>query len=128
MPVADLRFGIPDIELGSVSGTRINPSSFAGHELIVLFCPADAAAAAAEIAAYQRYSAEFADRDAWLLAFADDLGEITVNGVGRVLTIPDPHRHAWVAFRNTTSHPEEFAGTSGATFLFKRGGGLHRYW
>jgi len=128
MNAAELKFGIPDIDLGCISGTRINPSSFAGHELIVLFCPSDANAAAREIAAYHRYSIEFANRDAWLLTFADESGDIKADGLGRVLTIPDPNRHAWVAFCNATAHPEVFDRSSGATFLFMRGGGLHRYW
>jgi hypothetical protein len=128
MATLNLKFGIPDIELGCASGTKINPSSFAGHELIVLFCPADSSQAAQEIAAYQRHRDEFASRDAWLLTFADDCEDIAVDGVGRVLTIPDRDRHAWVAFRNATPHPEEFDRESGAVFLFTRGGGLHRYW
>lgn len=128
MASRDLTFGIPDIELGCTSGTKINPSSFAGHELIALFCPLNAGAAAQEIAAYLHHSAEFARRDAWLLTFAESCADIAVDGETRVLTIPDPDRHAWAAFRNLSAHPEEMDRSSGATFLFTRGGGLHRYW
>jgi hypothetical protein len=123
-----LKYGIPDIELGCAAGTKINPSCFAGHELIALFCPLDAGAAAQEIEAYRRHSASFVERDAWLLTFADQCSDASVDGPARVLTIPDRDRHAWVAFRDLTGHSEEFDRSSGATFLFTRGGGLHRYW
>jgi len=128
MNSTDSKFGIPSIEIGCASGATINPASFAGHELIALFCPVDPAVAAREIAAYRHYSAEFVERDAWLLTFAQECGEFGVDGAVRVLTIPDPDRHAWIAFRGLTDHPEEMDRESGATFLFMRGGGLHRYW
>ena len=123
-----LKFGIPNLELGCPSGTKINPASFAGHELIALFCPTDAAEASQEITAYRQHCAEFVKRDAWLLTFVEHCEDVSVDGVRRVLTIPDPQRHAWVAFRDLTPHPEEMDRSSGATFLFTRGGGLHRYW
>jgi hypothetical protein len=126
--MTDLKFGIPDLELGCSSGTKINPASFVGHELIALFCPLDAGLAAQEIEAYRRHSAEFVKRDAWLLTFTEHCNNLSVDGAGRVLTISDPDRHAWVAFRNLTAHPDEMDRSSGATFLFARGGGLHRYW
>ena len=128
MSSANLKFGIPDIELGCVSGAKINPSSFAGHELIALFCPLDPTSAAREIAAYRRHGAEFVERDAWLLTFAEHCDDVSVNGAARALAIPDPERHAWVAFRDLTEHPEQLDRSSGATFMFTRGGGLHRYW
>ena len=128
MNSTDFRFGIPNLELGCASGAKINPASFAGHELIALFCPTDPAGAAQEIADYRHYSAEFVERDAWLLTFAEACGDFAVDGAGRVLTIPDPDRHAWIAFRDLTEHPEEMDRGSGAAFLFMRGGGLHKYW
>lgn len=128
MASTTLKFGMPDIDLGCASGRKINPSSFAGHELIALFCPLDLDAAAQEIAAYRQHCAEFAQHDAWLLTFVDSCGDITIDGETRLLTIPDPDRHGWVAFRDLTDHAEEMDRKSGATFLFTRGGGLHRYW
>jgi hypothetical protein len=123
-----LKFGIPDIELGCASGAQINPSSFAGHDLIALFCPVDAAAAAQELAAYRNHCSDFVERDAWLLTFTEHCNDLSVDGVGRELTIPDPEKRAWVAFRNLVDHPEEMDRDSGAAYLFTRGGGLHRYW
>lgn len=128
MTAFDLSFGIPDIELSCTSGAKINPSSFVGHELIALFCPLDHAAAAQEIAAYRDHSPEFAQRDAWLLAFADNCGDIAVDGEARLLTLPDQDRHAWAPFETSPTIGEVLDRGSGATFLFTRGGGLHRHW
>lgn len=123
--MAQLNFGIPDIELSCSSGIKVNPASFAGHELIVLFVPRDSPEQ--EIAAYRHHCDEFVKRGAWLLVFADDCNA-QAGGQRRVLTVADPQRHAWVAFRNLTSHPEELGRADGAAFLFTRGGTLHRYW
>ena len=128
MATIDLKFGIPAIEISCSSGTKINPASFAGHELIVLFCPLDRDAACAEVSAYLAHSDEFVGRDAWLLTFAEECGDLSIDGGSRVLTLPDPKRHAWNAFRDLTRRPEEMDRESGATFLFTRGGNLHRYW
>jgi peroxiredoxin len=35
---ATRNYGIPDIELPLPKGGTVNPSDFAGHELVVLFC------------------------------------------------------------------------------------------
>lgn len=123
-----LKFGIPDIELASMSGMKINPSNFAGHELVVLFGPLEPVEEEREIAAYRQHCAEFVDRDAWLLAFTEHCGQLNVDGASRVLTISDPDRRAWTAFCNLTHHAEEMDRSNGATFLFTRGGGMHRYW
>lgn len=95
--------------------------------MIVLFTPTDPEAAEREIGAYRNHLAEFVDRDAWLLALTEHCEEPKA-GEGPILTIPDPDRHAWVAFRDLTNDPEAMDRSSGATFLFTRGGGLHRYW
>ena len=124
----DLNFGIPAIEICCSSGTKINPASFAGHELIVLFCPLDRDTAYAEVNAYLAHSAEFVSRDAWLLTFAEECGDLSIDGGNRVLTVPDPKGRAWNAFRDLTRRPQEMDRKSGATFLFSRGGNLHRYW
>ena len=127
MNALDLRFGIPDLQLGCASGSAINPASFAGHELIVAFAPLDPDEAAREIAAYGEYCAEFVRRDAWLLIFAEQCSGVPASA-HHFTVIPDAERHAWVAFRDLTPHPEEMDRDSGAAFLFTRGGGLHRYW
>ncbi len=125
MKSVELKFGLPDLELSCSADRKINPASFAGHDLIVLFSPIDASDQ--EIAAYRHHCDEFVKRDAWLLAFADEC-DLHVSGQERVLTIADPERRAWTAFRDLTSHAEELDRGDGATFLFTRGGSLHRYW
>ena len=119
---------IPRLELGCSSGTKINSSDFAGHDLIVLFGPLDPVSSEREIASYHHHCAELVDRDVWLLAFTEHCDELNIDGAGRVLIIPDSDRHAWVAFRDLTHHAEEMDRDSGATFLFTRGGALNRYW
>jgi len=123
-----LKFGIPDLDLTSASGVKINPSNFAGHHLIVLFCPDDPEQAAGEMNLYRHHCADFVEHDAWLLAFGDEREATTVNGPARILTVPDPGRRAWTAFRDLTDYPEAFEWGGGAVFLFTSGGNLHRYW
>jgi peroxiredoxin len=97
--------------------------------LVVLFGPEEPAACAREVAAYRQHRDKFARHDAWLLAFTDETIEPPCGPAdGRILTIADPDRRAWTAFRDLTRHAEEMDRASGATFLFTRGGGLHRYW
>jgi hypothetical protein len=127
MDPAHLKFAIPDLELGCEAGLKVNPSSFAGHELIVLFCPTGRESAAKEIGDYRSRADEFVKHDAWLLTFADD-GQALEESRGKLLIIPDANRRAWAAFRNLTGRADEFDRSNGATFLFTRGGNLHRYW
>ena len=128
MAATALRFGIPDIELSCASGATVNPSSFAGHELVVLFCPADPAEAAREISSYRSRCADFVDYDAWVLAIGEECAHAEPQGPDRILTIKDPQRGAWEAFRGLTDLKEAFDEKSGATFFFTRGGNLHRSW
>ena len=128
MTSAALRFGIPDIELRSASGVAVNPSSFAGHGLVVLFSPSDPAEAAREIGSYERHCAPLVEHDAWVVAFGEERALMAEQGPERILTLADPGRLAWDAFRGLTDHPEEFDRARGATFVFTRGGNLHRFW
>lgn len=122
---SNVRAAIPDIAIGCGSDQTINPRSFAGHALVVVFGPLGASEP--ELAAYRHHGADFVNCDAWLLTFADrcELGEA---GEQHILTAADPERHAWVAFRDLTEHPEELDRGDGATFLFARGGTLQHYW
>lgn len=122
----NLKFGIPDIDLTCSPELSVNPSTFAGHQLVALFCPTDAEGGAREIEAYAKHSCEFAAEDAWILAFADQC--LATPQVGQPILIADKDRRAWVAFRDLTGSPESLDRGDGATFLFGRGGGLHRYW
>lgn len=120
-----LRFGIPDIDLCCPSGAVVNPSSFAGHALVVLFCPTDSAEAAGEIGAYRDHCADLVERDAWVLAIGEQCAE---EGPDRILCIRDPQVKAWQAFRRLADPKEALDRKHGATFLFTRGGNLHRFW
>jgi hypothetical protein len=123
-----LRFGIPDVELSCTFGLTINPSSFAGHELVVVFCPTDPVQAARSLSTYRQRIAEFVDHDAWILVIGDPSAQEGTKGPERVLAILDPDQHAWLAFRNLTDRPEAFDRETGATYFFTRGGNLHRFW
>lgn len=128
MTTAPLKFGIPDIGLTCGKGGTINPSTFAGHELVVVFCPTDSEQAAREIDAYRKHAADFVARDIWILTIGDQCEPTTRVQAGNPMLIADTDRHAWVAFRDLTHSPETLDRADGATFLFTRGGGLHCYW
>ena len=123
-----LKFGIPDLELRCASGDTINPSNFAGHALIAVFLPDDPGMAMMELRQLRKTCAELANHDGWIIAFSNDGQPVEPGSTARILTIPDPGRRAWTAFRDLTDCPETIDRGSGATFLFTRGGSLHRYW
>lgn len=125
-PAASLRYGIPDVGLERLGGGTINPSWFAGHELVVFFCPADPAAAAAEIASYAQRSEEFAKCDAWLIGVRSDEG-CQDEPVHDPITIAlDPSGAGWAAFESLLDPAARTAEAAGGTFLFYRGGRLGR--
>jgi peroxiredoxin len=127
-PAAGLCYGIPDVVLERFGGGTINPSWFAGHELVVFFCPADPAAAAAEIASYAQRSEEFAKCGAWLIGVRSDEGcqDETVHDP---ITIALDHSGAgWAAFESLLDPAARTAEAAGGTFLFYRGGRLGRTW
>ena len=128
MTTIPLKFGIPDIDLPCGEGARINPSTFAGHDLVAVFCPVDPEEAARELDAYREQAGHFVARDAWILAFGDQCAPATPGEAGNPLLIADPDRQAWDAFQNVAHSPESLDRGNGATFLFTRGGGLHCYW
>ena len=128
MAATALRFGIPDIELRCASGATVNPAGFAGHELVILFCPVDPAEAAREISSYRSRCADFVGYDAWVLAIGEECADVEGQGPDRILTIKDPQRGAWEALRALIDPKEALDRKSGATFFFTRGGNLHRSW
>lgn len=118
---------MPHISLRCAGGDPVNPSAFAGHELIVLFCPTSHEDAQREIATYLKHASDFAAHDGWLLIIADDpvwRGEKCYNPK----ILDDADREAWVKFRDLTSYPEGLDRADGAVFYFSRGGALARYW
>ena len=118
-------YGIPDIELPLPGGGTVNPTDFAGHELVVLFCPLDRSAAERELADYDRHADQFSYNDAWMIAVCDDAGALS----GSHMTIvTDPDLTAWIAFGDCLDPPAQFPRNDGAVFLFGRGACLTRAW
>lgn len=116
--------GLPDVELAGAEGRSVNPSHFAGHDLVVLFCPADRDAAARELAAYNAITGDLAYNDAYMIAVCDaGAGE----PASRICIASDTD-HAWEAFRPCLDGHQQSSVTSGAAFLFGRGGCLRKVW
>ena len=119
-----LKFGIPDVTLAWSCGGTVNPSCFAGHQLLVLFLPKDPEQQRAEFESYDRLAGELSGTDAWFLVIGD---ETHVDGEAKTPVALDADGKAWSAF-------EEVAGEGklerdqGAAFFFTRGGAFHRLW
>jgi hypothetical protein len=124
MLAADLNYGIPDIELPWNGGT-INPSCFAGHQLLVLFLPAEQERKAAWFDACTSLSQELPATDAWLLVIGT-APAAAAEGCPFPIAL-DRDGKAWDAFRNLADG-RGLDRRDGATFLFARGGALLRAW
>jgi len=122
---AKLNYGIPDIELPLPKGGTVNPSDFAGHELVVLFCPLDRDAAARELADYNRHADQLSYNDAWMIAVSDDTKTLPAS---RMTLAAEPDLGAWKAFGDSLDPPEQLPREEGGVFLFGRGGCLTRAW
>ena len=118
-------YGLPDIELPGVSGEKVNPSNFAGHDMIVLFCPKDRRIAAQELAAYNKMSEALAYNDAYMIAFGDADAGLPAS---RILLAGDPDERAWDAFGKCVPANQRPDPGEPAVFLFGRGGCLRRVW
>lgn len=116
--------GLPDIELAGAKGRTVNPSYFAGHDLVVLFCPVDGAAAARELAEYNASADALAYNDAYMVAVcSSEVG----SPASRTLVATDVER-AWNAFSGCLGKSERPRRDEGAVFLFGRGGCLRHVW
>ena len=114
-------YGIPDLELTD----GVNPSDFAGHDLVMLFCPDDTEAAAQELADYNALADQLAYNDAYMVAVCSKTAEAPAS---RVLTARDAEGRAWDAFSKCLSPHMRPAPAEGAVFLFGRGGCLRQVW
>ena len=119
-----LNFGIPDVDLPWNRGANVNPSCFAGHQLVVLFLPADSKQQAAELERYDRLSKELSHTGAWFLAVAS---EPCVEGDAKTPVALDPDEKAWRAFKEVAGDAN-LDRQRGAAFFFTRGGAFHRVW
>jgi len=124
MLASELKFGIPDIDLQWTCGGSVNPSCFAGHQLLVLFLPTDVRRQSAEFDSYEKLSDEIAGTDAWFLV----VGATSAQGQQqrKVPVALDPTGKAWAAFNKVAKVRLDRA--EGAAFLFTRGGAFHRVW
>jgi len=123
MLASELKFGIPDLDLQWTCGGTVNPSCFAGHQLLVLFLPADERQQFAEFESYEQLSGELAGTDAWFLVIG---GERAEGAKRKVPVALDPKGQAWAAFNKVANVRLE--RKEGAAFLFTRGGAFHRVW
>lgn len=118
-------FGIPDIDLPCAKGGTVNPSSFAGHELVVLFCPSDRQAAAKELADYNLHADQLAYNDAWMVAVCDP---VETPPASRISLAGDKDSFGWRSFCGRLAPARQPSRDEGAVFLFGRGGCLQRMW
>jgi hypothetical protein len=123
----ELNFGIPNIQLPRSSGGTVNPSCFAGHQLVVLFLPADANQQTAELASYGKLAAGAAGTDSWLLVVGENLHP-DLAALTNIPIATDPEGVAWPAFEKVTRGGAKLDRNQGAAFLFTRGGAFHRAW
>lgn len=116
--------GVPDIELVGAKGRTVNPSDFAGHDLVVLFCPADRQAAARELAEYNRSAEVLAYNDAYMIAVCDSHAGAPASRI----SVATDAEHAWNVFGKCLSERERLTYEEGVVLLFGRGGCLRKVW
>lgn len=119
-----LKYGIPDIELSWSCGGSVNPSCFAGHQLVVLFLPQDRDQQRAEFESYDKLAEELSGTDAWFLVIGD---ETHIEGDAKTPVAFDPDEKAWLAFKEVAD-AGKLERSDGAAFFFTRGGAFHRLW
>lgn len=117
-------YGIPDIELAGQHGGTVNPGNFAGHDLILLFCPAEPQAAARELSSYNALADALAYNDAFMVAVCS--GEAG-SPASRILLSTDAER-ARHAFGECWGGTELLRAEEGGALLFGRGGCLRQTW
>jgi hypothetical protein len=124
-----LNYGIPDIDMPRHGGGTVNPGDFAGHPLIVVFCPADPAAEARELRQSAERVCEYDSYEAWLITIGREGGASPGESNGPSASAYDPGDVAWAAFKEIAGRQgSKLDRAAGATFLFGRGGSLQRSW
>ena len=117
-------YGVPDIQLAGQQGRTVNPADFAGHDLVMLLCPADKRAAATELAAYNGLADALAYNDAYMVAICCAEARAPAS---RILVSNDAER-AWNAVGKYLNGTEKPDPEEGAVLLFGRGGCLTKVW
>lgn len=129
MADARVREGRLDVPLRLVDGGATNLGHFRGHKLIVLFCPADPAAAGREVAAYEALAPTLELSGIWLVAVREDTGGARVpRGPGAAMNLGlDPDGSAFLALARGLPG-RDFDARAGATFLIDRDGVVRQAW
>lgn len=128
MSTTRLRFGIPDIELPRTEGGKVNPGWFAGHVLVVVFCPNAPDAEASELSDYIKRGCDLNEYGAWLLTVSGSATVPERQSQCPTATSYDPDGIAWRAFCDIAPPALKLDREKGATFLFGRGGSLQQVW
>jgi peroxiredoxin len=121
------RLGVP---VTLVGGGSTNLGHFCGQKLVIFFCPAADAAAAAEIQAYEALAAEFEHSGAWVVGIVDE-GAHEVHGAlaGAHINLGiDPDGAAFRQLAGSLPPDTGLARAQGATFIVGRDGGIHYAW
>lgn len=124
MIATELRYGIPDIDLAWSRGGSVNPSCFAGHQLVVLFLPKDPQGQHAEIESYRKITEKLLGTDAWFLVVGD---KSHVEDNAKTPVALDSDGAAWRSFTEIAG-AEKLDRSTGAAFFFTRGGAFHQVW
>ena len=124
------RYGLPDIVLPRLGGGCVNPSSFVGHDLLVVFCPEEKVAALATLSELSERACDLADRDTWLLAIvADAQTQLPDSPSTCSITVAtDADGSAWSAFQTLVEDKAGSAAREGGAYLFSRGGAIAGFW
>jgi peroxiredoxin len=129
MTATALKFGIPELDLAKAGGGVVNPSNFAGHQLIVVFCPTDPGAAARELDEFSRHGSELCGDDAWIIGICNNTtGAAAAENSLCFPVAVDQENSAWSSFQTLLKPQERQEREPGSVFLFGRGGGLQRTW
>ena len=116
MVTTRVKYGIPDIELEWSCGGTVNPSCFAGHQLVVVFLPKEMEQRRLELEIYERLARELSGTDSWIVLIGDPTN---LRSDGPVAL--DPQDEAWLAFKRV-AQAEDLDRDEGAVFNFSRGG------
>lgn len=119
-------FGVPKASVVAVDGKVVDLSVFAGHPLILAFCPVGACGAAGLLHDLSNLADNIAANDAWVIGITDDPLPPGADDL-RLLLARDPDARLYAIL---CDHLREPSGdlSHGAVFLFGRGGNLQRYW
>jgi peroxiredoxin len=124
--MAGTLFGVPKASVVTVDGKVLDLSVFAGHPLILAFCPSGACGAAGLLYDFSNLADRIAANDAWAIGITDDPLPPGADDLHLLLARdPDARLYAMLC-----DHLREQGAdlSQGAVFLFGRGGNLQRYW